>query len=165
MSDLSLGFEEWWKAIPPNPRKKGKQEAKKIWVEKKLSFSRDAIIEKMKHDAKNPNWLAGYAPLPKTYLNGGLHFEDWQDTEPEPAVIDFYDIDNVQCRTCNDRVWLTRITGEEEEREHYRGVLVSWPCPDCAAGQAILNGSKIRAVKQAAKKKKDFKRAGEGALF
>jgi len=77
--EYSGDFLHWWAAYPKKIDKKG---CGRIWNSRKLhmvtskptggSLTSD-VQYRMKHDSQ---WIGGYAPYPKTYLNGNRWLDD-----------------------------------------------------------------------------------------
>jgi len=66
-------FEEFWSVYP---KKDEKKECKKKWAARKFDDIADFLIADVKNRVKNDSkWIDGFAPLPKTYLNG----DRWED--------------------------------------------------------------------------------------
>lgn len=73
-------FERFWSAYP---RKKGKQEALKVWARKRLDPRADELIADVTNRAANDRqWLEGFVPHGDTYLRQ----ERWQDEVETPTA-------------------------------------------------------------------------------
>ena len=72
-------FLEFW-GIYPN--KKGKQDAERIWLKRKLDHRCDQLLEHVRlMETSDADWLRGCAPMGSTYLNGSR----WEDVPKRVA--------------------------------------------------------------------------------
>ena len=74
-------FLEFWEEYP---NKKGKQEAEKTWLKRKLDAKCDELIEHVRLMAStDTDWKRGCAPMGSTYLNGAR----WEDVPKRAPMI------------------------------------------------------------------------------
>jgi hypothetical protein len=75
-------FEEFWAAWPSGHRKRAKGKAEEAWKRHRLDALADHLIADVKRRAvEDQQWLAGFAPMPSTYLNG----KRWEDEFATPS--------------------------------------------------------------------------------
>jgi uncharacterized protein YdaU (DUF1376 family) len=63
------GFERFWATWPSSPRKVGKAWCIGYWIKNELEDKADQIIAHVASIKNSTQWLSGYEPAPKTYLN------------------------------------------------------------------------------------------------
>jgi len=70
------GFERFWQTWPSSPRKVGKAWCIGYWIKNELEAKADVIIAHVASIKNSTQWLAGYEPAPKTYLNQRRWLDD-----------------------------------------------------------------------------------------
>ena len=77
------GFERFWQTWPSSPRKVGKAWCIGYWIKNELEEKADQIIAHVASIKNTTQWLSGYEPAPKTYLNQ----KRWLDDDgPKPVT-------------------------------------------------------------------------------
>jgi uncharacterized protein YdaU (DUF1376 family) len=77
------GFERFWSTWPSSPRKVGKAWCIGHWIKHELEEKADQIIAHVASLKNTTQWLSGYEPSPKTYLNQ----KRWLDSDtPKPFM-------------------------------------------------------------------------------
>lgn len=83
LTPLAGGFERFWAAWPSSPRKVGKAWCIGHWIKNDLEAKVDEIVAHVSKMKTSTQWLAGYEPAPKTYLNQRRWLDD--DTPKSPT--------------------------------------------------------------------------------
>jgi uncharacterized protein YdaU (DUF1376 family) len=73
---LAGGFERFWQTWPSSPRKVGKAWCVGYWIKHDLEAKVEEIIAHVSKMKTSTQWLAGYEPAPKTYLNQRRWLDD-----------------------------------------------------------------------------------------
>lgn len=69
LTPLSGGFDRFWAVWPSSPRKVGKAWCVGYWIKNQLDEKTDQIVAHVESLKNTTQWLSGYDPAPKTYLN------------------------------------------------------------------------------------------------
>jgi uncharacterized protein YdaU (DUF1376 family) len=69
LTPLAGGFERFWSVWPSSPRKVGKAWCVGYWIKHDLEAKVDQIVAHVSSMKGTTQWLSGYEPAPKTYLN------------------------------------------------------------------------------------------------
>lgn len=69
LTPLSGGFDRFWSVWPSSPRKVGKAWCVGYWIKNQLDEKTDQIVAHVESMKNTTQWLSGYDPAPKTYLN------------------------------------------------------------------------------------------------
>ncbi len=77
-------FDEFWSEWPKSQRKVGKAACLEIWRRRKLDATADQIIAHVKAMKPTRQWLDGFEPAPKTYLNGSRWLDEIPEDRPPP---------------------------------------------------------------------------------
>ena len=73
---LAGGFDRFWQAWPSSPRKVGKAWCVGYWIKHDLEARVDVIVAHVSSMKNTTQWLSGYEPAPKTYLNQRRWLDD-----------------------------------------------------------------------------------------
>jgi uncharacterized protein YdaU (DUF1376 family) len=77
------GFDRFWEVWPSSPRKVGKAWCIGHWIKHDLEAKTDVIVAHVASLKNTAQWLSGYEPSPKTYLNQ----KRWLDSDaPKPFM-------------------------------------------------------------------------------
>ena len=66
---LAGGFDRFWEVWPSSPRKVGKAWCIAHWIKNDLESKAEEIIAHVTSIKNTAQWLSGYEPAPRTYLN------------------------------------------------------------------------------------------------
>jgi len=66
---LAGGFDRFWSVWPTSPRKVGKAWCVGYWIKNQLDEKTEQIVAHVESLKNTTQWLSGYDPAPKTYLN------------------------------------------------------------------------------------------------
>ena len=69
LTPLAGGFDRFWNIWPTSPRKVGKAWCVGYWLKHDLEATADQIVAHVASLKNTTQWLSGYEPAPKTYLN------------------------------------------------------------------------------------------------
>lgn len=83
LTPLAGGFDRFWEVWPSSPRKVGKAWCIGFWIKNDLEARVDVIVAHVASLKNTTQWLSGYEPSPKTYLNQ----KRWLDSDtPKPFM-------------------------------------------------------------------------------